>query len=97
MELFIIVVLVIALAASVYANYNMSKKNEAMEDRVVLMESFIQEFSNSLSIIDKQLKAIDTRGTFEADDEVGYTFKAITLITSQLQQFNTNYAEKKEE
>lgn len=97
MALFIIVVLVIALVASVYANYNMSKKNEAMEDRVVLMESFIQEFSNNLSIIDKQLKEIDTRGTFEADDEVGYTFKAITLITSQLQKFNTNYAEKKEE
>lgn len=97
MGLFIIVVLLITLVASAYANYNMSKKNEAMEDRVVLMESFIQEFSNSLSIIDKQLKAIDTRGTFEADDEVGYTFKAITLITSQLQQFNTNYAEKKEE
>ena len=97
MGLFIIVVLLIALVASAYANYNMSKKNEAMEDRVVLMESFIQEFSNSLSIIDKQLKAIDTRGTFEADDEVGYTFKSIKLITEKLQTFNINYAQKKEE
>lgn len=100
--------LICLLIVSVYANYNMLKRNEALEDTVVELEdrvsnseNFIQEFSDNLSIIDKQLTEIDSKGSFQADDEVGYTFKTIKLITEKLKSFNINYAnaetEKKEE
>lgn len=94
------------LIVSVYANYNMLKLNEKMEDRVaeledsvIHLEGFIQEFSDNLSIIDKQLTEVDSKGSFQADDEVGYTFKTIKLITEKLKSFNINYAktEKEEE
>lgn len=89
--------LISALAVSVYANINMIKKTESLEDAVEALhtqndayENFIQTFSDNLTLIDKQLKEIDSKGTFEADDEVGYTFKTIRLIMSQLQGFNVN-------
>ena len=93
----ILILLVILCGVSVYANFNMIKQTEILEERVVELEQFIQAFSDNLSSIDNNLTEVDTRGTFEADDEVGYTFKTIKLITSQLQQFNINYAKKKEE
>lgn len=80
----------------------MVKKNETMEDATELLinrldesQKFIQDFSDNLSLIENSLKQIDHKGIFEADDEVGYTFKSIKLITSKLQEFNIN-AEKKE-
>jgi len=97
MEWFIIVLLLILLGAAVFGCINMLKKNEKLEERVLLLQNFIGEFSNSLSTIDSQLTEIDNRGVFAADDEVGFAFKTIKLVISQLQVFNVNYVDKKEE
>jgi len=92
----IIVVSVIALA-SIYANYNLLKKVEKYEDAVEELqyhtsnlEEFIQQFSDNLTVINNELSQVDIRGSFEADDEVGHTFKTIKLIMAQLQSFNIN-------
>lgn len=96
--IFILFLLLGAIGVFIYVIINMVKKLEEQEDFIALqqkrindLENFIQTFSDNLTSIDNTLSQIDSKGTFEADDEVGYTFKSIKLIVSQLQNFNVNY------
>ena len=101
----ILILITVGLLVSIYANFSLFRKNEKYETIVSNLEEeleetydFIQQFSNNLTAIDNQLTQIDNKGVFASDDEVGYTFTTIKLITSQLQQFNINkYAKEKEE
>ena len=47
-------------------------------------ESIILNFNNRIEYIKQQLKLIDDKGHFEADDEVGFFFEEIKLLSSQL-------------
>mgnify|MGYP001484612992 CR=1 FL=1 len=49
-------------------------------------ESIILNFNNRTEYINKQLKLIDDKGHFEADDEVGFFFEEIKLLSSQLDE-----------
>ena len=53
-----------------FALMNLIKKNEALED-------FITKQSEAINECDKRIKEIDTRGTFSADDEIGWFFEEI--------------------
>jgi len=56
-------------------------------------EEFIQLYSENLTLVEKHMTKIDNRGMFAADDEVGYVYKTIRLLVSNLQKFNTDNAE----
>ena len=79
-----IILLVLLLGVSIYANVNLLKRNEQLEeaqelivnDYEELYEKLIQ-FQNVISNADKKLKDIDAKGSFESDDEVGFFFKQI--------------------
>ena len=78
---------------------NANELFEAAESRDKMIDSyegFIQGFSDNLSAIDTQLTQLDNKGSFRADDEVGFVFTTIKLILDKLQEFNVNNAEKKE-
>ena len=49
-------------------------------------ESIILNFNNRIEYIKQQLKLIDDKGHFEADDEVGFFFEEIKLLSSQLDE-----------
>ena len=49
-------------------------------------ESIILNFNNRTEYINKQLKLIDDKGHFEADDEVGFFFEEIKLLSSDLEE-----------
>ena len=49
-------------------------------------ESIILNFNNRTEYINQQLKLIDDKGHFEADDEVGFFFEEIKLLSSQLDE-----------
>ena len=49
-------------------------------------ESIILNFNNRIEYIKQQLKLIDDKGHFEADDEVGFFFEEIKLLSSDLEE-----------
>lgn len=79
-----IILLALALIGSLFANYNLLKNYEQSEEYVENLETWVKEFSKNITEMNQQLKRIDNKGTFEADDEVGYFFKELKNIIEQL-------------
>ncbi len=52
--------------------------------RINEYENIILNISNTIESIKLQLKVIDDKGTFESDDEVGFFFKEIKQLGSEL-------------
>jgi hypothetical protein len=92
----IIIIIVLALLAgiSIYFNLKLLKKIETSEEIIASktddLESMLIIYSNILN----KMKEIDSRGSFEADDEVGVTFtllkEAIEEGKAYLVKFITN-------
>jgi HAMP domain-containing protein len=51
------------------------------------LESWIENFINTILKVQMDLKKIDYKGYFEADDEVGQVFKQINATVDQLNRF----------
>ena len=69
--------------------------------RINQYESIILNINDTIETINHQLKLIDDKGHFEADDEVGFFFDEIKQLGNQLEElFETevdNDKEKKKE
>ena len=76
----IIGILVALLIVTGFALRNLIKKNEVLED-------FIKKQSDAIDYCDKRLKTIDDRGSFIADDEVGWFFTELKKIQEALNEF----------
>tara|TARA_Y100000389_G_scaffold168730_1_gene174554 strand:+ start:316 stop:564 length:249 start_codon:yes stop_codon:yes gene_type:complete len=76
----IIGILVALLIVAGFALRNLIKKNEVLED-------FITKQSDAIDYCDKRLKQIDDRGSFVADDEVGWFFTELRKIQEALNEF----------
>lgn len=82
-----IFILSFILLISLFINYNLLKKNEKCEDMIISYETYMKNFSTTISFIDVKLKEIDTKGTFASDDEVGFFFNNIKHFQEQLKDF----------
>ena len=71
--------------------------------RISEYENIILNINNTIESINRQLKLIDAKGHFEADDEVGFFFDELKQLGEQLEElFETEEVdddtqEKKEE
>ena len=83
----IISVLSVIVVILVYTNYNLLRKNEQCEDIIKSYENYMINLSNTIEFSDKKLKEIDSKGTFEGDDEVGFFFKQLLYLQEQLNNF----------
>jgi len=83
-----IVILSILVVVLGFMTFNLLKKNEAQEDILASYMTYLNKISDIIEVSDKKLKEIDTRGSFEADDEVGWFFKNLKMIQDVLNQFN---------
>ena len=70
----------ILFVASCYVIWNINTKLEILED-------WISDFINTIEKVQTDLKTIDYRGSFEADDETGVIFEQIKTVVSQLNRF----------
>jgi|TARA_B100000035_G_C20962098_1_gene537043 hypothetical protein len=73
-------VFVLTTIAGMYSSWNLMKKQEMTEDWLVALE-------NRLSNVIKEVKEIDEKGMFEADDEVGTIFEQINSMITTLNDF----------
>ena len=72
--------MVILFVTSCYVIWNLNKKLE-------LLENWIEDFISTIAKVQLELKKVDYKGYFEADDEVGQIFNQIKTTVSQLDRF----------
>jgi|TARA_B100000073_G_scaffold14236_1_gene11691 hypothetical protein len=65
---------------SCYVIWNLNTKLESLED-------WVTDFINTIEKVQTDLKKIDYKGYFEADDEVGAIFEQIKTTVNQLDRF----------
>lgn len=94
---FIIVLLVILLGITTYLAYiNYTKYNRAVKYAEAYVQ-FISAVYIKILEINYKMKEIDHRGSFQADDEVGYTFNALKECTDDIRNFMSKYVNTEEE
>ena len=76
----IIGILSALLLVAFFAIRNLIKRNEILED-------FIAKQSEAIDYCDKRLSQIDDKGSFIADDEIGWFFKEVRKIQEALNEF----------
>ena len=79
-----IILLALALIGSLFVIYNLLRKYEQGEEYIENLETWVNQFSKSITNINQELKKIDHKGSFESDDEVGYFYKELKRIIKQL-------------
>ncbi len=82
-----IILLVILVCVLSYTTYNLLKKNEKQEDILASYLLYMDQLSKIIEHSDERLKKIDTKGTFESDDEIGWFFEQIKVIQERLNHF----------
>jgi len=95
MEL-VIALLIITVSVLSYTTYNLLKKNEKQEDILASYLLYMDQLSKIIEHSDERLKKIDSKGTFQSDDEIGWFFEQIKVIQERLNNFKlTNDGEEK--
>ena len=74
------VILGLLILTEGYVIWNLTKKTE-------LLETWIENFSDRISQVQRELKEIDSTGHFEADDEIGSIFDSIKEVINDLNDF----------
>ena len=80
MEIILSIILTVVITASFFIIRNLIKKNETLED-------FITKQSEAIQACDIRLKQLDNKGSFYADDEIGWFFKEVQKIQEALNEF----------
>lgn len=83
----IISILVVFVIFLVYILRNLLLKVEKYEDVVRDQVEYLQNISNLIAESNTNLRNLDNRGVFEADDEVGEFFKIVKGIQEQLNRY----------
>jgi regulatory protein YycI of two-component signal transduction system YycFG len=60
--------------------FNLLRKIESLEE-------FFEAMQRQLQLVLEQIRIVDIRGSFEADDEVGFVFKGIQGMVETLDRF----------
>tara|TARA_Y100000361_G_C11096578_1_gene309431 strand:+ start:365 stop:637 length:273 start_codon:yes stop_codon:yes gene_type:complete len=87
MEIFLIVILSLIIFGCVYVIWNLNSKVIIYEEQIEEYETWIDSFTDTVEDVDKKLKDIDSKGTFEADDEVGTFFQTLKILMSQITEY----------
>jgi len=71
------IILIIIILIEGFVIWNLNRKVE-------FLEGWIEDVTERFNIVQDELKDIDSTGHFEADDEIGSTFKGIQDIINSL-------------
>lgn len=76
----IICILLIISTILFFRGIALVKRNEILEDVVIQYDLREEETKRVLELMLQQMKEIDIRGSFEADDEVGSVFSELKSL-----------------
>ena len=71
------IVLGVLVLVEGYGIWNLMRKTE-------LLETWVEEFTQRIQIVQNDLSEIDSKGAFESDDETGTIFEQIKETINQL-------------
>ncbi len=74
------IILGLLVLAEGYVIWNLTRKTE-------LLETWIEDFSDRVTDVQRELSDIDSTGHFEADDEIGSIFNGIKEVVNELNNF----------
>ena len=72
-----LVIFIIADVVGCYVIWNLNKKTE-------MLETWVEDFTQRIETVQTELKVIDAKGGFEADDEIGTIFEQIKETINEL-------------
>jgi|TARA_R110002110_G_scaffold272166_1_gene487713 hypothetical protein len=71
------IILGVVILTEGYVIWNLMRKTE-------LLESWVEEFTDTIDSVNNEIKTIDALGSFESDDETGAIFKQIQETINRL-------------
>ena len=74
------IILGVFLLIETYVVWNLFRKTE-------LLETWVEDFTQTIQNVQSELEQIDSSGAFESDDEVGSIFNQIKMTVDKLNQF----------
>ena len=80
----VICILSLVIAIGIYGIINLLKQLEQLEEQVSFYIDVVDAVREKVLDVQVQLKEIDIKGSFEADDEVGFVFKEIKDLADDL-------------
>ena len=89
MQIVLWVILVHVIEIIGIAGYLIIRKNSKLEKALIDQQQYIDAISIIIEDSANTIKELDSRGAFEADDEVGTFFRNLKGIQDVLNQFNT--------
>jgi Na+-transporting NADH:ubiquinone oxidoreductase subunit NqrC len=89
METMLWVILIHVIEVILVAGYLLVSKNAKLEKLLINQQQYIEAISIVIEDSNTTIQELDSRGAFEADDEVGTFFKNLKEIQTILNQFNT--------
>ena len=84
----------ILLVVSLFVNRNLLLKVEKYEDVTERQQNTLSQVYQTIINSSQKLQEIDGRGTFEADDEIGWFFDSVKEIQSNLETYIKQDAQK---
>jgi hypothetical protein len=90
----LITILSITVVILGYTTFNLLRKIEKQEDMLeqqnkilVSYQSYLNKISDTIEVADKKLQEVDQRGSFKADDEIGFVFEQVKTVQTILNAF----------
>ena len=90
-----IILLSVGIVVLGFTTVNLLKKNENQEDILASYLLYLDRISRVIELSDERLKKVDTKGSFESDDEIGFFFKEIKEIQKVLNEFQVKEIQEK--
>ena len=75
-----VIILSLLFLSSCYIIWNLNTKQE-------ILETWVEDFIQTIEKVNIELKQIDYLGSFESDDETGTIYEQIKTIIKQLDKF----------
>ncbi len=90
-----IIILSVTVVILGFTTFNLLRKVERYEDElskrqdaIISYQDYINGLGSTIEFVNKRMKEIDAKGTFQSDDEIGFFFDRLKMLNDMLQPYN---------
>ena len=93
--IYIISLLSLLVVVLGFTTFNLLRKVEQGEDElkrrqdaIISYQEYINGLGSTVEFMNKRIKEIDAKGTFNSDDEVGFFFERLKMLNDMLRPYD---------
>ena len=93
--IYLVIILSLLVVVVGFTTFNLLRKVERYEDElskrqdaIISYQEYINGLGSTVEFINKRMNEIDTKGTFQSDDEVGFFFERLKMLNDMLKPYN---------